>query len=45
MGGMRHEYKIFVKKVKGKRPLWKPMHRWEDNVNVPLREIGCDDVN
>jgi hypothetical protein len=45
MGEMKHEHKILVKKVEGKRPLWKLMHRWEDNVNMPLRKIGCDDVN
>jgi hypothetical protein len=45
MGEIIHEYKILVEKVKGKRPLWKPMQRWEDNVNMALRDTECDDVN
>jgi hypothetical protein len=34
-----------VGKPKGKRPLGRPRHRWEDNIKMYLREIrlGCMD--
>ena len=25
----------------GKRPLGRPTHRWEDNIKMDLREVGC----
>jgi hypothetical protein len=31
---------IFVGKPKGKRPLRKPRRRWEDNIEMGLRDIG-----
>jgi hypothetical protein len=30
---------------KGKRPLGRPRHRWEDNIKMDLREIRIDGVN
>jgi hypothetical protein len=30
-----------VIKSEGKRPLRKPRRRWEDNIKMDLREIGC----
>ena len=30
-------------KPKGKRLLGKPRRRWEDNIKMDLREVGCDD--
>ena len=29
-------------KPEGKRPLGRPRHRWEDNIKIDLREVGCD---
>jgi hypothetical protein len=29
-------------KPEGKRPLARPMHRWEDNVKIDLKEMGCE---
>ena len=26
----------------GKRPLGRPRRRWEDNIKMDLRELGCD---
>jgi hypothetical protein len=28
-------------KPEGKRPRGRPTRRWEDNINMDLREIGC----
>jgi hypothetical protein len=36
---MRNTYNIFVGKPKGKRPLRRPRHRYEDNIRMDLREI------
>ena len=35
-------YRVLVGKSEGKRPLGRPRHRWEDNIKVDLREVGCD---
>jgi hypothetical protein len=40
MGEMRNTYKISVGRPEGKRPLGRPMHRWEDNIRIDLRETG-----
>ena len=29
-------------KPKGRRPLGRPRPRWEDNIKMDLREVGCD---
>ena len=29
-------------KLESKRPLGRPRRRWEDNVKMDLREVGCD---
>ena len=31
----------FVGKPEGKRPLGRPRRRWEDNIKMDLREVGC----
>jgi hypothetical protein len=33
-------YRILVGKPEGKRPLGRPRHRWVNNINTELREIG-----
>jgi hypothetical protein len=35
----RNAYRILVGKPEGSRPLGSPVHRWEDNINMSLREI------
>ena len=29
-------------KPEGKRPLGRPSRRWEDNIKMDLREVGCE---
>jgi hypothetical protein len=43
MGGeeMKNAYNILVRNPEGKRPLGRSRHRWEDNIRLDLREIGC----
>jgi hypothetical protein len=41
MGEERGVYKVLVGKPKGKRPLERPRHRWEDNIKMNLQEVGC----
>jgi hypothetical protein len=40
MGMKQNAYRILVGPPEGKRPLRRPSHRWEDNINMDLREIG-----
>ena len=35
-------YRVLVGKSQGKRPLGRPRRRWEDNIKMYLREVGCD---
>jgi hypothetical protein len=30
-----------VLKPEGKKPLGRPKSRWEDNIKINLREVGC----
>jgi hypothetical protein len=45
MGEGRGVYRVLVGRTEGKRPLERPMHRWEDNTKLDLREIGIDGAN
>ena len=38
-------HKVLVGKPEGKRPLWRPRRRWEDNIKMDLHEVGrgCGD--
>ena len=42
MGQSINAYRVLVGKPEGKRPLGRPRHRWEDNIKMDLREVGCD---
>ena len=37
--------KVLVGKPEGRRPLWRPRRRWEDNIKIDLEEVGrgCGD--
>jgi hypothetical protein len=45
MGEMRHAYGILIGKLEGKRPLGRPICRWEDDIKMDFREIGWEDVD
>ena len=38
----RNAYRVLVGKPEGKRPLGRPRLRWEDNIRMDLKEVGCD---
>jgi hypothetical protein len=39
-GERRGLYRVLVEKPKGKRLLGRPRHRWQDNINMALQEVG-----
>jgi len=45
MDEKRDVYRILVGKREGKRPLGGSMHRWEDNIEMDLQEVGCEGVD
>jgi hypothetical protein len=45
MGEGRGVYRVLVGRCEGNRPLGRPRRRWEDNINMYLREIGIDGAN
>ena len=38
----RNAYRVLVGKPESKRPSERPRRRWEDNIKMDLREVGCD---
>ena len=42
MEHFRNAYRVLVGKPEGKRPLGRSRCRWEDNIKMDLREVGCD---
>jgi hypothetical protein len=45
MGEERGVYRVLVRKSEGKRPLGRPRHRWEDNIQMDLQEMGCEGLD
>jgi hypothetical protein len=41
----RNAYKVLVGKPEGKRPLVRPIWRWEDNINMYIRETGLGSMD
>ena len=37
----RGVYRVLVGNPEGKRPFGRPRRRWEDNIKMDLREVGC----
>ena len=40
-GGEQRLYRAFVGKPERKRPFGRPRHRWEDNIKMDLKGMGC----
>jgi hypothetical protein len=38
-------HRVMVGKPEGKRPLGRPRRRWEDNIKMDLKEVGCGGVD
>jgi len=45
MGERRGVCRILVGKPEGRRLLGRPRRRWEDNIRMDLREVGCGCVD
>ena len=41
MGDRRGLYRVLVGEPDGRRPLRRPKRRWEDNIKMGLKEVGC----
>jgi hypothetical protein len=41
MGDRRGLYRVLVGKPEEKKSLGRPRRRWEDNVKIDLKEVGC----
>ena len=41
----RGVYRVWVGKPEGRRPLGRPKHRWEDNINMDLQEVRWEDLD
>jgi hypothetical protein len=41
MGERRGVYRVVVGKLEGKRPIGTPRRRWECNIKMDLKEMGC----
>jgi hypothetical protein len=39
-GKGRGAYRVLLGKTEGKRPLERLRHRWEDNINLDIQEMG-----
>ena len=38
----RNAYRVLVGNLEENRPLGRPRRRWEDNIKMDSREVGCD---
>jgi hypothetical protein len=43
-GEKKNAHRILLGEPEGKIPLGRPRCRWEDNIKMDLREIGCGGV-
>jgi hypothetical protein len=41
MGERRGVYRVLVGKREGNGPLGRPRRRWESNIKMDLKEVGC----
>jgi hypothetical protein len=45
MGAKRNAYKILVGKLEGKKPLGRPQHRSDTNIEIDLKETACENMD
>jgi len=45
MGEKRGVYRVLVGKTEGKRQLWRPRRRWDDNTKTDLQEVRCGGID
>jgi len=45
IGEWRGVYRVLVGKLEGKSPLVKATFRWEDNIKMNTRVVGCGGMN
>jgi 3-oxoacyl-ACP reductase-like protein len=45
MGDNRILYRVLVGKTEGKTPLGRPRRRWEVNIKIDLKELGCGSLH
>ena len=45
MGEGRGVFRVLVGKPEEKRPLRRPRWRWEGNIKMDFREVGCGDMD
>ena len=45
MGERRDVYRILLEKSEGKKPLGRSRRKWEDNIKMGLREVGCGSMD
>jgi hypothetical protein len=45
IGEGRGVCRVLIGRPKGKRPLGRPRHKWEDNIKLDFREVGVDGTN
>jgi len=45
MGKRRSVHRTLVGKPEGKISLGRYRHRWEDNIKIDLKEVGCGGMN
>jgi hypothetical protein len=41
----RGAYTVLMGKPMGRRQFRRPRHRWEDNIKIGLREVGCGNMD
>jgi hypothetical protein len=42
---MRNSYRVLVRKPEVRRPIGRPIPRWEDSIRMDLREIGWGGID
>ena len=45
MGESRGVYRVLVGKPEGKRSLWRPRRRWENNIKMDIQKMGCEGMD